>query len=78
MTVPNYRGIYGTCQRYFDPDILLRHNLDIMTCDALARLAPEEEQLIVRTYASGRLHTLAADDAKTVARTDRPRPLVCS
>ena len=55
MTVPNYRGIYGTCQQYFDRELLLRHNLDIMTCEELARLAPEGEQLRVRTYRAGRI-----------------------
>ena len=55
MTVPNYRGIYGTCQRYFDSELLGHHNLEIMTCEALARLAPETDALRVRTYTAGRL-----------------------
>jgi len=55
MTVPNYRGIYGLLQRYFDADSLLMHNLDIMSCEALARLAPEEGSAQVRTYPAGRM-----------------------
>jgi 2-polyprenyl-3-methyl-5-hydroxy-6-metoxy-1,4-benzoquinol methylase len=55
MTVPNYRGLYGVLQRYFDADSLLLHNLDIMSCDALARLVPQDEPYAVRTYRTGRL-----------------------
>jgi 2-polyprenyl-3-methyl-5-hydroxy-6-metoxy-1,4-benzoquinol methylase len=55
MTVPNYRGIYGRIQRYFDADSLLYHNLDIMTCDALAALAPSHLAANVRTYRAGRI-----------------------
>jgi len=39
ILVPNYRGIYGTLQRYLDPDNLEIHNLNIMTCDAMKKLA---------------------------------------
>jgi len=55
MTVPNYRGIYGRLQRYFDADSLLLHNLEIMTCEALRALAPPDETFEVRTYAAGRM-----------------------
>ena len=55
MTVPNYRGFYGALQRYFDPDNLLDHNLEIMTPAALSALVPGDKDLRVRTYASGRL-----------------------
>jgi len=55
MTVPNYRGVYGALQRYFDPDNLLDHNLDIMTPEALSALVPDDEEFRVRTYASGRV-----------------------
>jgi 2-polyprenyl-3-methyl-5-hydroxy-6-metoxy-1,4-benzoquinol methylase len=72
MTVPNYRGIYGTLQRYFDPDNLLDHNLKIMSCEALAAVVPAGEGLRVRTYASGRLSpwqlTLAKRWPMSVAR----------
>jgi len=72
MTVPNYRGIYGPLQRYFDPDNLLDHNLKIMSCEALAAVVPAGEGLRVRTYASGRLSpwqlTLAKRWPMSVAR----------
>jgi 2-polyprenyl-3-methyl-5-hydroxy-6-metoxy-1,4-benzoquinol methylase len=55
ITVPNYRGIYGGLQRYFDADSLLTHNLEIMTCEALAALAPADESAEVRTYPAGRV-----------------------
>jgi 2-polyprenyl-3-methyl-5-hydroxy-6-metoxy-1,4-benzoquinol methylase len=54
MTVPNYRGLYGTLQRYFDADNLQSHNLEIMSCEALATLVPADKALRVRTYAFGR------------------------
>jgi len=54
MTVPNYQGVYGTLQRYFDSDNLLTHNLEIMSSEALAALVPPDQTLRVRTYASGR------------------------
>lgn len=54
MTVPNYRGVYGRLQRYLDPENLGTHNLDIMSCEALARLVPADMALRVRTYAAGR------------------------
>ena len=54
MTVPNYRGLYGPLQRYFDAESLLYHNLDIMTCDALAALVPQDKTFSVRTYQAGR------------------------
>jgi 2-polyprenyl-3-methyl-5-hydroxy-6-metoxy-1,4-benzoquinol methylase len=54
MTVPNYRGVYGVLQRYFDAENLLSHNLDIMSCSALARLVPNDGGTGVRTYMAGR------------------------
>lgn len=55
ITVPDYHGIYGTLQRYFDSEILSIHNLDIMTCEALLRLVPADSALEARAYPSGRL-----------------------
>jgi len=55
MMVPNYRGLYGTLQRYFDRESLDYHNLNIMTCEALAALVPPEEAREVRAYRAGRL-----------------------
>jgi 2-polyprenyl-3-methyl-5-hydroxy-6-metoxy-1,4-benzoquinol methylase len=64
MTVPNYRGVYGRLQRYFDASRLEGHNLDIMTCDALKTLAPETGVDSVRTYAAGRLSPWSVQMAK--------------
>lgn len=55
ITVPNYRGVYGSLQRYFDAEILSIHNLDVMTCEALVDLVPRDASLQVRAYRSGRL-----------------------
>jgi 2-polyprenyl-3-methyl-5-hydroxy-6-metoxy-1,4-benzoquinol methylase len=55
MTVPRYRGLYGSLQRYFNPESLLYHNLEIMTPAALAALAPPDGSVRVRTYTFGRL-----------------------
>jgi 2-polyprenyl-3-methyl-5-hydroxy-6-metoxy-1,4-benzoquinol methylase len=55
MTVPNYTGIYGKLQAYFDKDLLALHNLDIMKCDALRALVPADESYDVRAYPAGRL-----------------------
>lgn len=55
MTVPNYRGFYGRLQRYFDAETLTTHNLDIMTCEALATLAPADDSVDVKTYPAGRI-----------------------
>ena len=66
ITVPDYRGIYGTMQRYFDTEILGIHNLEIMPREALTALVPH-----------GRLHrarvplrtglAVAADGGKALA-----------
>ena len=55
ITVPNYGGIYGRIQRYFDPENLGIHNLDIMTQAKLLRLAPAEALGDMRAFRSGRL-----------------------
>jgi 2-polyprenyl-3-methyl-5-hydroxy-6-metoxy-1,4-benzoquinol methylase len=69
MTVPNYRGIYGRLQRYFDAHSLTTHNLEIMTCDALRALAPVDESLEVRTYPLGRMSPWVLSPAKRWPRS---------
>jgi 2-polyprenyl-3-methyl-5-hydroxy-6-metoxy-1,4-benzoquinol methylase len=54
ITVPDYRGVYGVLQRYFDAENLLCHNLNIMTCEALAALGRLDGVSSVRTYRAGR------------------------
>lgn len=55
MTVPRYQGLYGSLQRYFDAEILNYHNLQIMSPQALAGVAPPDGSVRVRTYTFGRL-----------------------
>jgi SAM-dependent methyltransferase len=54
ITVPDYRGIYGTLQRYFDIEILGIHNLDIMTREALTALVPSTAGYTARSFRFGR------------------------
>lgn len=42
IAIPNYGGVYGRLQRYFDPANLAIHNLNIMNCGAMVNLAPQE------------------------------------
>jgi 2-polyprenyl-3-methyl-5-hydroxy-6-metoxy-1,4-benzoquinol methylase len=53
ITVPNYGGLYGRIQRYFDPQNLKIHNLDMMSRKALLRLAPFDSDSMA--YRSGRV-----------------------
>lgn len=55
IAVPHYGGIYGRLQRWFDPGNLSIHNLDIMSVDALRRLAPPAITTGIRAYKTGRL-----------------------
>jgi SAM-dependent methyltransferase len=54
ITVPDYPGLYGTLQRYFDTEILGIHNLGIMTCQALSELVPPAAGYVTRAYRFGR------------------------
>jgi 2-polyprenyl-3-methyl-5-hydroxy-6-metoxy-1,4-benzoquinol methylase len=53
ITVPNFAGIYGRLERYFDAENLAIHNLAIMSEAALCRLTAEEPVASVRAYAHG-------------------------
>ena len=75
MTVPDYRGVYGRLQRYFDADLLSLHNLDIMTCEALTALAPADQSAEVRAYPAGRMSPWVLTSAN---RWPRPIALAIS
>ncbi|MBM4300097.1 MAG: class I SAM-dependent methyltransferase [Deltaproteobacteria bacterium] len=55
ITIPNYGGIYGTLQRFFDPENLDIHNLNIMRPGPLARLAPSDLACQTAAYPAGRI-----------------------
>jgi 2-polyprenyl-3-methyl-5-hydroxy-6-metoxy-1,4-benzoquinol methylase len=55
ITVPNYGGLYGRLQRWFDPENLALHNLAIMNVEALLQLAPADLAAEVRAYPAGRI-----------------------
>jgi 2-polyprenyl-3-methyl-5-hydroxy-6-metoxy-1,4-benzoquinol methylase len=50
VVIPNYRGPYGALQRWFDASNLELHNLDIMSTDALAQLAPASAHATTFTW----------------------------
>jgi 2-polyprenyl-3-methyl-5-hydroxy-6-metoxy-1,4-benzoquinol methylase len=54
IVVPNYGGIYGRLQRFFDPANLAIHNTDIMEPDAIQQLAPRDICAEVTGSAFGR------------------------
>ncbi len=53
IVVPNYRGIYGRLQRYFNPENLRIHNLHIMSREQLLKLAPTGGSAEAQAYSSG-------------------------
>ena len=53
ILIPNYGGIYGRLQQYYDPENLSIHNLDMMTLDAFMRMAPAEISEQVSVSATG-------------------------
>jgi len=56
IIIPNYHGIYGRLQSYFDPENLLNHNLNIMTSNALIKLAPDDLIDELHIFPYGRLN----------------------
>jgi 2-polyprenyl-3-methyl-5-hydroxy-6-metoxy-1,4-benzoquinol methylase len=53
IVIPNYAGIYGRLQGYFDAENLALHNLGILDADHLQALAPPGRNSAVRHF--GRL-----------------------
>lgn len=56
VLIPNYGGIYGHLQRWFDPRNLDIHNLHIMNCEALARLSPRDIVKETMTFRTGSIN----------------------
>ncbi len=57
ILIPDYGGIYGRAQRYFDSEILGIHNLKIMSPEAMRALAPTDLAQRVQTFRTGRLNS---------------------
>jgi len=55
IVVPNYGGVYGRLQYFFDRQNLSLHNLNIMTTEAMASLAPIDAVTEVKAFKYGRL-----------------------
>jgi SAM-dependent methyltransferase len=55
VIVPNYGGLYGRLQRYFYPENLAIHNLEIMAEAALRGLAPAALVGDVSAFRAGRM-----------------------
>lgn len=53
IVVPNYGGVYGSLQRYCDPDNLTLHNLEIMSPSALKELVDSPDVGNTLAYAFG-------------------------
>jgi len=56
ISVPNYNGLYGKLQRYFDQSNLDIHNLAIMSPRALLRLVPGDIPLKAEAFRFGRVN----------------------
>jgi 2-polyprenyl-3-methyl-5-hydroxy-6-metoxy-1,4-benzoquinol methylase len=73
VLVPNYGGIYGRLQRYFDPDNLAIHNLAIMDEPALKSLAPSTLADDVTAFRAGRMSPwLVSFDRRWPSLVSRP------
>lgn len=57
ILIPDYGGIYGRLQRYFDAQILELHNLRIMSPEAMLELAPGDLVDHVEAFRSGKLNS---------------------
>ncbi len=57
IVIPDYSGIYGRLQRYFDPENLEMHNLRIMSPEAMTALAPRDLVAKVEAFRTGRINS---------------------
>jgi SAM-dependent methyltransferase len=55
ITIPNYGGLYGRLQSWYDPQNLALHNVGIMNVKALRELVDPARFESVRTYAAGNI-----------------------
>ncbi|MGB7753316.1 MAG: hypothetical protein WCF88_17310, partial [Candidatus Acidiferrales bacterium] len=55
ISIPNFGGVYGRLERYFCPELLNIHNLNIMSCRALLHLVPERTACEPLAQRSGRM-----------------------
>jgi 2-polyprenyl-3-methyl-5-hydroxy-6-metoxy-1,4-benzoquinol methylase len=53
LLIPNYGGIYGRLQNYYDPENLGIHNIDMMSLKSFQLLAPADISENVEVYATG-------------------------
>jgi SAM-dependent methyltransferase len=61
IAIPNYRSVYGSLQRRFDPDNIAIHNLEMMTLPTLESLVPRDFRGSVRAFRFGRVvHSLVS------------------
>jgi len=56
IIIPNYGGVYGRLQSYFDPENLSIHNLEMMSLEQLSKLAPADGVSSVEVFHSGRVN----------------------
>jgi SAM-dependent methyltransferase len=75
VTIPDYSGVYGWLQHYFDAPSLEIHNLRLMSTAALKRVVPADACYDIRTYRFGRLSPWVLTPQ---ARWPRPLALTAS
>ena len=68
VTVPNYTGIYRWLQARFDPENLAIHNLDIMSPEALLRLADSLPLFSKHAHRVGRMNPILVTWRKKLGR----------
>lgn len=67
ITIPNYGGIYGKLQHFFNPDNLRLHNLNMMSTEALKRIAAKNKySQNIKTCTWGSTHPFLIHFAKKI------------